>query len=88
MAFFDKVKEAGIKGLDKAKDLGEQAKIKIDEEKAQVKLRDCYNALGKALAEKYPELLKENFAEEAAAIEAIQAEIAKLQADLAAAKEK
>ncbi|MBQ4181144.1 MAG: hypothetical protein II617_02175 [Firmicutes bacterium] len=86
MAFFDRVKEAGIKGLDKAKDLGEQAKLNVQKEKIQIRIKDTYCEIGKAMAEKYPELLQQYFAEEAAAIAQAKEEIVKLEEQLAALK--
>jgi hypothetical protein len=86
MAFFDKVKEAGIKGLDKAKDLGEQAKLNVQKEKIQVKIKDTYCEVGKAMFEKYPELLEQYFAEEAAAVKAAKEEIAKIEEQIVAIK--
>ncbi|MBR0140355.1 MAG: hypothetical protein IJM17_08745 [Firmicutes bacterium] len=86
MAFFDKVKEAGLKGLDKAKDLGDQAKLNVQKEKAQLKIKEVYGTIGKGLVEKYPELLEQYFGEEAAMIKEAQEEIAKLEEQLAAYK--
>ncbi len=88
MALFDKVKEVGLKGLDKAQDLGNQAKIKIAQEKAEFKVKDLYTEVGKTLVEKFPEFFTENFAEQAAALGELQAELAKLADEMAAAKEK
>ncbi len=86
MAFFDKVKEAGLKGLDKAQDLGAQAKIKLEQEKTQSKIKDLYAETGKALIEKFPDFFKENFAEAAGSFDELQATLAKLAEDLEALK--
>ena len=88
MALFDKVKEVGLKGLDKAQDLGNQAKIKIAQEKAELKVKELYTEVGKALIETYPDFFKENFGEKATLLGELQAEIAKLADEMAAAKEK
>ena len=42
MAFWDKVKEVSAKGLDKAKDLGEQAKLNVQKEREQAKIKAAY----------------------------------------------
>ena len=86
MAFFDKVKEVGVKGMDKAKDLGEQAKLGVQKEKLAVKVKDTYTELGKNLAENYPELLAEKFPEAAQALADAKAEIEKLEEQIAALK--
>ncbi len=88
MALFDKVKEVGLKGLDKAQDLGNQAKIKLAEEKAEFKVKEIYTEVGKVLVEKFPEFFAENFVEQASALKDLQAELAKLAEEMAAAKEK
>lgn len=88
MAFFDKVKEVGAKGLDKAKDLGDQAKLNVQKEKAGIKVKDIYTEVGQALVEKFPEFFAENFAEQAEGLKGLQEEIAKLEEQLAAYKDK
>lgn len=86
MAFFDKVKEAGLKAADKAKDLGEQAKLSVQKEKLQIKIKDTYTEIGKALVEENAELLQEKFPEQVKAIEEAKAEIAKLEEAITALK--
>lgn len=86
MAFFDKVKEAGLKAADKAKDLGEQAKLSVQKEKLQIKIKDTYTEIGKALVEENAELLQEKFPEQVKAIEEAKAEIAKLEESITALK--
>lgn len=86
MALFDKVKEVGLKGLDKAQDLGAQAKIKIEQEKTQSKIKELYTEVGKNLIEKFPDFFKENFGEAAGTLDTLQGTLGKLAEDLAALK--
>ncbi len=86
MALFDKVKEVGLKGLDKAQDLGAQAKIKIEQEKTNAKIKDLYTEVGKSLIEKFPDFFKENFGEAAGTLDVLQGTLGKLAEDLAALK--
>ncbi len=86
MAFWDKVKEVSAKGLDKAKDLGEQAKLNVQKEREQAKIKAAYAIIGKAFAEDHTDLVKEFCGEQATIIDEAKAAIAKLEEQLAALK--
>ncbi|MCF0150620.1 MAG: hypothetical protein HUJ80_04335 [Firmicutes bacterium] len=86
MAFFDKVKEAGLKAADKAKDLGEQAKLSVQKEKLQIKIKDTCTEIGKALVEENAPILEEKFADQMKVINDAKAEIAALEEAIAALK--
>ena len=87
MAFLDKVKEAGVRGISKAKDLGDMGKLNIQKENDKVKMKDIYTSIGQAIADSNPDFLKEFYADEWAKLEDLKADIAKIEEQLAAFKE-
>ena len=86
MAFLDKVKEAGAKGLDKAKDLGEIGKYKVQISSVEGDIKDIYMQIGQALVEKYPEMAAEKFTVDFAKIKELRARIETLNAKIEAVK--
>jgi len=86
MAFLDKVKEYGVKGIDKAKDLSEQAKLGIEKQRLQNQNKEIYEEIGKELSVKLPDVLKIHFKEKADQLTKNMSEIAKIEEKLAAYK--
>lgn len=87
MAFLDKVKEAGVRGISKAKDLGDMGKLNIQKENDKIKMKDVYTSIGQAVVESNPDFVKDFYPEEWNKLEELKAEIAKLEEQLAAFKE-
>ena len=63
MGLFDKVLETGVKGLDKAKDLGEKGKAKVQIAQLEVKIKEVYEEVAKNLFSEHPDFVKENYPE-------------------------
>ena len=63
MAFFDKVKEVGSKGLDMAKDAGETAKYKIQISSTEDDIKKVFIEMGKKLLEEHADVAQELFGE-------------------------
>ncbi|MBQ1907983.1 MAG: hypothetical protein II488_04260 [Firmicutes bacterium] len=88
MAFFDKVKEVGSKGLDMAKDAGETAKYKIQISSTEDDIKKVFIEMGKKLLEEHADVAQELFGEEVAKIAELKEKIAGLQAAIDAVKGK
>ena len=88
MAFFDKVKEVGSKGLDMAKDAGETAKYKLQISSTEDDIKKVYIEIGKKLIEEHSEVAQELFGEQLAKITELKEKIAGLQAAIEAVKGK
>ena len=82
MAFFDKVKEAGSKAVDKAKDLGELGAAKAKIAVAESKIKGVYEEIGKAVVEAGGVIPEGGIAELLAKFQGFQDEIAAIKASL------
>ena len=80
MAFLDTLKAVGEKGLDKAKDLGDIGKNKLEITKAEGEIKKLYETIATELITKEPELVKAKCPEQFGKIEELKAQIEKLQA--------
>ena len=80
MAFLDTLKAVGEKGLDKAKDLGDIGKNKLEITKAESEIKKLYESIATELLAKEPELIKEKFPEQFHKIEDLKAQIEKFKA--------
>ena len=63
MELFDKVLAVGAAGLDKAIDLGEISKCKIEITTIEAKLKETYTDMGMELCSRYPEFVQKHFGE-------------------------
>ena len=82
MGLFDKVLETGAKGLDKAKDLGEKGKAKLQITQLEGDIKKVYIEVASDLFAAHPDFVKEaypeaweKFAEASAKIEEIKKEL-------------
>ena len=72
MAFFDKVKEKAAQAADKAKDLGEMGKIKVEIAKAENEIKKLEETICKDIFANHSDFVSENYAEESSKIAEIR----------------
>lgn len=63
MGLFDKVLETGVKGLDKAKDLGEKGKAKVQITQLEIDIKKIYEEVAADLFTGHPDFVKEAYPE-------------------------
>lgn len=63
MGLFDKVLETGVKGLDKAKDLGEKGKAKVQITSLEMDLKKIYEEVGADIFTAHPAFVQDAYAD-------------------------
>ena len=82
MGLFDKVLETGVKGLDKAKDLGEKGKAKVQITSLEVDIKKIYEQVGTDMFASHSDFIKENYPDEWGKYEETLAKIEEIKKEL------